>query len=63
MLVLSRRKGDAIVISKTNPDGSVTEITVHVVSVRGATARIGIVAPLDYRIGRPDAKTGPKKAK
>lgn len=47
MLVLSRRRGEKIVIN----DG---EITVMVIEVRGDTVRIGIDAPDDMPVHREE---------
>ena len=48
MLVLSRKKGEKIVVNDN--------IVVTVVEVRGDKVRIGIEAPLEVLITRPDAK-------
>ena len=61
MLALSRRVGR----SKTAdfyldcPDG--TRIVISVLGVRGGTVRLGITAPIEYGITRPDAKCQPNE--
>lgn len=55
MLVLSRKKGERIVING--------EITLEVVEIDGNKVRLGIVAPKSYAVTRPDAKKGPKGKK
>ena len=52
MLVLKRNLSEKIFIQ--SPDGTVIELML--VEVRGQSARIGIQAPRDWAILRPDAK-------
>ena len=51
MLVLSRKRLEKILIT----DG-LTEITITLCDVRGDKARIGIQAPPNFAIHRPDAR-------
>ena len=51
MLILSRKRQEKIVIT----DG-VTEITLTICDIRGDKARIGIEAPPNFAIHRPDAR-------
>lgn len=48
MLVLSRKQGESIQISDT--------IEVKILELRGKTVRIGIRAPKEFPIHRPDSK-------
>lgn len=48
MLILTRRPGESINVGN--------DIIVHLLDVRGSQARIGIEAPKDVNITRPDAK-------
>lgn len=48
MLVLSRRRGELIVINPGSPD----EITITVVDARGDQIRIGIEAPRHMQVHR-----------
>lgn len=48
MLVLSRERDDEIVI--TTPDG--IEISVMVIDIRGHRVRLGVEAPVDFKIHR-----------
>lgn len=50
MLVLSRRRGETIVIGES--------ITIQVVEIRGDKCRIGITAPPDVRIDRQEVHLG-----
>ena len=50
MLVLSRKVGEAVII--TAPDG--TQIVLMMVEVRGDKARIGIAAPTSWTIHREE---------
>lgn len=52
MLVLSRKVNEKIVI--TTPDG--TQISLMMVEVRGDQARIGIDAPMTYKIHREEVQ-------
>lgn len=53
MLVLSRHKSEQIVINDN--------IVVTVVEIRGDKVRLGIEAPKEVRIVRPDAKNKEEK--
>lgn len=48
MLILTRRIGETILIGD--------EIEVVVLAVKGGQVRLGIVAPKDVQVMRPDAK-------
>jgi carbon storage regulator len=50
MLVLSRKKGESLVIQVTRP----VEITVAVVEMKGDRVRIGVDAPHDVVINRQE---------
>jgi len=52
MLVLSRKVGESIIID--SPRGNVT---VKVMSIRGATVRLGFEGPRSISIARDDVKT------
>lgn len=47
MLVLSRRKGEKIIVNET--------ITIEIVEIRGSTVRLGITADKSVPIIRDDA--------
>ena len=53
MLVLSRKVGEAVII--TAPDG--TQIVLMMVEVRGDKTRIGIAAPTTYTIYREEIQS------
>ena len=53
MLLLSRRRGERIVIGD--------EITVEIVAIDGATVRVGITAPRDVTVDREEV-TARKRA-
>lgn len=53
MLVLSRQRDEATVIS--TPDGS-TRISVTVVDVRGDKVRLGIEAPREFAVHRSEVQ-------
>lgn len=50
MLVLSRRRGERIVIGERPED----QIQVEVVEIRGDRVRLGITAPKDLRVDRAE---------
>jgi carbon storage regulator len=52
MLVLSRKVGEAVII--TAPDG--TQIVLMMVEVRGDKARIGIAAPTSWTVHREEVQ-------
>ncbi|NBW12253.1 MAG: carbon storage regulator [Caulobacteraceae bacterium] len=51
MLVLGRKVGEYVQVGD--------DIQVHVVDVRGGNVRIGIAAPKDVQITRPELESGP----
>lgn len=51
MLVISRKLGEAITVG---------ECVVKVLGIRGSRVRVGITAPFDYEIRRPDRKQPPE---
>lgn len=53
MLVLSRKKNETIRIGEN--------IRLVVVEIRGDKVRLGVEAPKDVAIQRPDQKKGPKQ--
>lgn len=57
MLVLSRKKGERIVIGK---DG---EIVLEVIEIRGDKVRLGVVAPKDTPVHRQEVINALKDAK
>lgn len=48
MLVLSRKRGESIEIGDN--------VKVSIIEIRGGTVRIGIEAPREVQVSRPDAK-------
>ena len=52
MLVLTRKVGETIQV------GDNIEVTICM--AKGGSARVGISAPADVQISRPDMKTGPQ---
>lgn len=52
MLVLSRKVNERIVI--TSPEG--VKITLMLIEVRGDKARIGVEAPIEYRVNRGEVQ-------
>lgn len=56
MLMLTRRRGDAIEITQRDGDGP--DIKITICEVKGGTVRVGIQAPQEYRVSRLDAPRG-----